>query len=152
MRALEQPDPLPEGVPVTVEQFLDDLEFFELVVALRPRDGATQLQRLFQRYSLAPSPRDGEKATMWYRFRLALLKWWDNWSRLTVDQYWVGNNGEVLDGTNNATERAIGWWLKERYRTMRTYKRKQSVLNVSNLIAYLGAHSGRADLADLLVA
>jgi hypothetical protein len=64
---------------------------------------------------------------MWYRFRLALLRWWDNWARLTLDQRWRGPHGETLDGTNNATERAIGWWIKERYRTMRTYKRRQSV-------------------------
>jgi hypothetical protein len=37
-------------------------------------------------------------------------------------------------------------------RTMRTYKRTPSVLNVSNLIALLGAHSGSADLADPLAA
>jgi hypothetical protein len=87
---------------------------------------------------------------MWYRFRLALLKWWDNWDRLTVDRRWVSADGERLDGTNNASERAIGWWIKERYRTMRTYKRRQSVLNVSRLICYLGAHSGDVTLTTLL--
>jgi transposase-like protein len=151
-RALERPDPLPEGMDVSVEQFIDDLEYYQLVIALRPRDGADQLRQLYQRYMHAPPPGEGEKATMWYRFRLAVLRWWENWCRLTLDQRWVGTDDEVLDGTNNATERAIGWWVKERYRTMRTYKRKQSVLNVSNLITYLGAHSGKADLADLLAA
>ncbi len=48
--------------------------------------------------------------------------------------------GGGLDGTNNATERAIGWWVKERYRTMRGYKRRQSVLNVSRLIAWAASH------------
>jgi hypothetical protein len=43
-----------------------------------------------------------------------------------------------LDGTNNACERAIGWWVKERYRAMRGYKRAASVLNVSRLIAAMG--------------
>jgi hypothetical protein len=88
---------------------------------------------------------------MWYRFRLAVLKWWDNWSRLTLDQRWQGTNDELLDGTNNASERAIGRWIKERYRTMRTYKRRQSVLNVSYPITYLGARSGKVGLADLLI-
>jgi hypothetical protein len=152
-RALERPDPKPPGVPGDLAQFLEDLEYFQLVVALRPRDGAEQLRHLFQRYRDAPAPQPGEKASMWYRFRLALLKWWDNWSRLTLDHVWTNQDGEkVLDGTNNATERAIGWWIKERYRTMRSYKRRQSILNVSHLITFLGAHSGDVDLAEVLTA
>jgi len=31
----------------------------------------------------------------------------------------------ILDGTNNADERAIGWWVKERYRHHAGYKREQ---------------------------
>jgi hypothetical protein len=152
-RALENPDPKPSGVRSTLEQFLEDLEYFQLVVALRPRDGADQLRQMFQRYSKAPAPQKGEKASMWYRFRLALLKWWDNWSRLTLDHVLTNEDGEkLLDGTNNTTERAIGWWIKERYRTMRTYKRQESILNVSHLITYLGAHSGNVDLAEVLAA
>jgi hypothetical protein len=107
---------------------------------------------MYRSYAFAPPPHKGEKASMWYRFRLAVLTWWENWPRLTLDRHWQGSGGETLDGTNNTTERAIGWWIKERYRTMRTYKRLQSVLNVSNLITYLGAHSGQVDLADLLAA
>jgi transposase-like protein len=152
-RALERPDPQPPGVYRSVEQFLADLEYFQWVIALRPSDGADQLRRLYQHYRLAPAPREGEKATMWYRFRLALLKWWDNWSRLTLDHVWTDQEADKpLDGTNNVTERAIGWWIKERYRTMRTYKRLQSVLNVSHVITYLGAHSGDVNLAEVLAA
>lgn len=151
-RALDRPDPPPDGIDVTVDQFIEDLEYFQSVVALRPHDGANQLRKMYQRYRFAPPPLKGHQASMWYRFRLALLKWWDNWDRLTVDHRWVSDDGERLDGTNNASERAIGWWIKERYRTMRTYKRRQSVLNVSNLICYLGAHSGAVTLADLLAA
>ena len=135
-----------------VTSISDDLLYFQLLIALRPLDGEEQLQRLYHCYSHAPPPAKDQKASMWYRFRLAVLKWWDNWSRLTLDQRWQGTNDELLDGTNNASERAIGWWIKERYRTMRTYKRKQSILNVGNLITYLGAHSGKVDLADLLAA
>jgi hypothetical protein len=36
------------------------------------------------------------------------------WSRLTRYRKWRGSNDEQLDGTNNACERAIGWWIKER--------------------------------------
>jgi transposase-like protein len=149
-QALRRPDPLPDGLTVTLDQFIDDLEYFQLLVALRPEEGPGQLWRMFERYRFAPAPAPGERATMWYRFRLALQRWWGNWSSLTLDQRWRGAGGLTLDGTNNATERAIGWWIKERYRTMRTYKRRESVVNVSNLISYLGANSGDVSLATLL--
>jgi transposase-like protein len=148
-QALSRPDPVPDGMAVTIDDFLADLEYAQLLVALRPLTGKEQLRQLHQRYCDAPAPAAGERATMWYRFRLALLRWWNRWARLTLDQEWRGTHGERLDGTNNATERVIGWWIKERYRTMRNYKRKQSVLNVSRLIAYLGAGTGTAALANL---
>ena len=148
-QALRRPDPPPEHLQVTVDDFLDDLQLFQLIVALRPADGQGQLWQLFERYRYAPAPAPGERATMWYRFRLALQRWWSNWGSLTLDQRWRGPGGETLDGTNNATERAIGWWVKERYRTMRTYKRKESVRNVCNLICHLGSNSGDVSLAEL---
>lgn len=151
-KALQRPDPIPPGVDVHVDTFLDDLQYFQLVVALRPSNAQGQLWRMFERYRYAPAPAEGEKATMWYRFRLALQRCWSHWSSLTLDQRWRGPGGVTLDGTNNAVERAIGWWIKERYRTMRTYKRQESVLNVSNLICYLGSNSGNVALADLLTA
>ena len=43
--------------------------------------------------------------------------------------------GRRLDGTSNATQRAISWYIKESYRTMRGYKREQFALRVSRLIA-----------------
>jgi hypothetical protein len=43
---------------------------------------------------------------------------------------WKDEDGNLnLDGTNNHCERSIGWWIKERYRSMRGYKREQSSLN-----------------------
>jgi hypothetical protein len=148
-RALHKPDPIPSGIAVTIDDFLADLEYAQLIMAFRPLTGHEQLGQLNQRYHAAPAPAPGERASMWYRFRLALLRWWNRWSRLTLDQEWRGPDGQRLDGTNNATERAIGWWIKERYRTMRTYKRLQSVLNVSRLIAHLGSRSGTEALAEL---
>ena len=148
-RALERPDPQPPGVAISIDEFLADLEYAQLLVVFRPLTGNEQLRQLYQRYQAAPAPTPGGRATMWYRFRLALLRWWNRWSRLTLDQEWRGPGGRRLDGTNNATERAIGWWIKERYRTMRTYKRRQSILNVSRLIAYLGSNSDTLALANL---
>jgi hypothetical protein len=59
---------------------------------------------------------------------------------------------ETLDGTNNACERSIGWWIKERYRSMRGYKVPENALRVSRLLAWCGnfLNAGGADLAVLL--
>jgi hypothetical protein len=78
----------------------------------------------------------------------------------------------MIDDTNNHSERSIGWWIKERYRStpalhhtcpggrcqgtqcgasVRGYKREQSVLNVSRLIAFAGSRLARGlHLADLI--
>jgi transposase-like protein len=140
---------LPE-VGRQVADVLADLEVAQLLIALRPTDGLHQLNRLLKFYQAAPPPRPGEKASIAYRIRLALLRWSNNWSRLTFDQRWNRRHQTMLDGTNNVAERAIGWWIKERYRTMRTYKRLASVRNVCRLIPYLAAHPDQPMLAALL--
>ena len=43
----------------------------------------------------------------------------------------------------------IGWWIKERYRTMRGYKRTESIRNVVTLTARMGVRSGRYDMSEL---
>jgi len=154
VEALAMPDdnPVPQNVRSSPEQLLTDLEYVQLLIALRPPDGGQQLGDMHRRYQAAPPPAKGEKASIWYRFRLALLRWWNNWGRLTQDKRWNHMHNSQLDGTNNATERAIGWWIKERYRTMRSYKRKQSVRNLTRLIPYLAAHPNQPELARLLAA
>jgi hypothetical protein len=124
----------------------------ELLIALRPPDGAAQLSQLLRHYQAAPAPPKGEKASLWYRFRLALLRWSNNWQRLTFDQRWNRQHETCLDGTNNVAERAIGRWIKERYRTMRTYKRLASLYNLAHLIPYLAAQPDQPLLATLFAA
>ena len=84
----------------------------------------------------------------------ALLRWWTNWRRLTFDQRLNRQHPAQLDGTNNVAvsraERAIGNWIKERYRTMRTFKRRPSVRNLARLIPELAAHPDQPRLAQLL--
>ena len=84
--------------------------------------------------------------------RNLFLDRWNLWPRLTFYRTWKDQAGQpILDGTNNATEHAIGWWVKERYRTMRGYKREKSALNVNRLIAFCGNHLKQGlDLATLL--
>jgi hypothetical protein len=69
-----------------------------------------------------------------------------------VYRNWKDDDGyEILDGTNNHCERAIGWWIKERYRSMRGYKQEQAAPGVSRLIAFAGNHLSRGlRLADLM--
>ncbi len=114
-----------------------------------------QLGTIHLRYAPAASPKQAQTETMSlaYKLRLFSLDRWNLWGRLTRYRTWTGPEDETLDGTNNATERAIGWWVKERYRTMRGYKRKQSVKNVSRLIAWAGNQldGAGADLAQVIV-
>lgn len=137
---------------VTPEQAVTDLHRLgELIQQRRPQD-QPELQALHQRYLAAAPPGKGQTASLAYRLRLLYLDRWNLWPRLTRYRLWQGAAGERLDGTNNACERAIGWWIKERYRTMRGYKRPQSAVNVSRLLAWCGNHleRGGADLAWLL--
>ncbi len=97
-----------------------------------------ELRHLHLRYRLATPPHPGEPASLAYRLRLFSLDRWNLWDRLVRYRWWTGPHGETLDGTNNATERAIGWWVKERYRTMRGYKQAVSVTRISRLIAWAG--------------
>jgi len=77
------------------------------------------LEALHRRYLEAAPPYEGAHHSLAYRLRLLFLDRWNRWHRLTRYRTWKGPQDETLDGTNNASERAIGWWIKERYRTMR---------------------------------
>jgi hypothetical protein len=152
IQALESPDPTPPPVPSRPERLVADLETVQGLIEGHPHDGEKQLAAFYQRYCAAPAPREGEKATMWYRTRLLVLHLWNNWSRLTLYQRWQGPNGERLDRTNHACERAIGWGVKERYRSMCDHKRQESVLNVSSLLGWLGEQPAGYDLNQLVAA
>ena len=81
-----------------------------------------RLEKLYERYQAAPAPKKGQRQTVWYRTRMLVTRLWDRWPSLTLDQ-----RRNDLDGTNNNCERLIGWWIKERHRTMRGYKRPESI-------------------------
>jgi hypothetical protein len=156
-------------IGVAAEQAIADLKRLGKLNHSRQPEEEAALEEMHLRYILATPPGAGEKATVAYRLRLLFLDRWNPlvpgpkdqglWSRLTRYRTWQGPNGETLDGTNNpgssgsrtegGSERAIGWWIKERYRTMRGYKRRKSAVNVSRLLAWCGNHldCGGADLA-----
>lgn len=137
---------------VSATQAAADVKRLGELVHSRQPEQATELAQLAARYAPARSPRPGQPFSLAYRLRLLFLDRWNLWRRLTRYRTWRGPAGEQLDGTNNACERGIGWWIKERYRSMRGYKRPQSAVNVSRLLAWCGNHLGRggADLARLM--
>ena len=141
-----------ETIQVTPEQALEDLASLkEMIHARRPEDQA-RLEGIYLRYANARKPGKGKKYDLAYRMRNLFLDRWNLWPRLTFYRTWKDEYGnENLDGTNNHCERSIGWWVKERYRSMRGYKREQSAINVSRLIAFAGNHLSRGlDLASLI--
>jgi hypothetical protein len=98
----------------------DLLRLGELIVSRKPEE-VTEVQEMHKRYLKATPPRKGEHASLAYRLRRLFLDRSKLWSRLTNYRKWNESHEdhEHLDGTNNACERAIGWWIKERYRSMR---------------------------------
>ena len=136
----------PEGVAVSTAELTEDLQRLRQLVRERPADGEEQLAQLYHRYHTVRQPSPGEKHTLWQRVRMLITRLWDRWLRLTLDQ-----RRDDLDGTNNSAERMIGWWAKERYRTMRGYKRDESIRNVVTLTARMGARSGIYDMSELYI-
>lgn len=141
---LQDEEPMPEGVASSPEILAMDLALIQWLIWVRPDHAASLLRDLYHRYQAAPKPPSGRKHPLWYRVRMLITRLWNKWNRLTLDQ-----RRDDLDGTNNASERVIGWWIKERYRTMRGYKRHESVKNVVTLTARMGAQSGRYNMAEL---
>lgn len=141
-----------QAIGVEPAQAVADLTRLGELISRRQPEQAAELEQLHRRYLAAPPPKKGTVASLAYRLRLLYLDRWNLWSRLTRSRKWKGPHGETLDGTNNACERSIGWWIKERYRSMRGYKVPQNALRVSRLLAYCGnfLNAGGADLAALV--
>ena len=148
-QAQKEKDEVPEGVDSSLDRLEADLDKVLDIVRKRPDDGLEQLEKLYHRYKAAPPPRKGQKHSVWYRMRMLITRRLENWHRLTLD---LRRDDLELDGTNNSAERLIGWFIKERYRTMRAYKRIESIKNVVTLTARMGVRSGTYDMAELFTA
>lgn len=140
----------PIGIPS--EQALADLAALKKLIHSRQPAEQPELERLYLRYAPARKPAKGRRFDVAYRMRNLFLDRWTLWPHLTFYRTWKDEQGHLqLDGTNNDCERSIGWWVKERYRSMRGYKSEQSALNVSRLIAHAGNHlSLGLNLASLM--
>jgi transposase-like protein len=141
-----------EAIQVSTEQASADLALLKKLIHARQPEDQPKLEQLYLRYAAARKPAKGRRFDLAYRMRNLFLDRWTLWPRLTFYRTWRDDYENLkLDGTNNDCERSIGWWVKERYRSMRGYKREQSALNVSRLIAHAGNHlSGGLDLAGLM--
>ena len=139
------------GLGVAVAQALADLDHLADLIHTRQPAHGDDLRDAYLRYAPAHSPQKGETASLAYRLRALFLDRWNLWPRVTRYRTWRGPADEQIDGTNNGCERSIGWWVKERYRSMRGYKREQSALNVSRLLCWCGNQLATgAALAEVL--
>ena len=138
-----------QAIGVSPQQATADLTRLGELIKSRQREQAAELEALHRRYLQAAPPQEGAHQSVAYRLRLLFLDRWNLWHRLTRYRKWKGPEGETLDGTNNACERAIGWWIKERYRTMRGYKVPENAVRVSRLLAYCGNFLTTEDGANL---
>ena len=141
---LKADESVPEGVDLSSEELLGDIEQLCQLVRERPADGGEVLGQMYDRYKGVRQPAAERRHTVWYRMRMLITRLWERWGRLTLDRRRDG-----LDGTNNSAERMIGWWIKERYRTMRGYKRLESIYNVVTLTARMGVRSREYDMNEL---
>jgi transposase-like protein len=141
-----------DAIDITPEQALADLASLKEMIHTRRPEDQSRLEEIYLRYANAPKPGKGKKHDLAYRMRNLFLDRWNLWPRLTFYRTWKDEfDYEILDGTNNHCERAIGWWVKERYRSMRGYKQEQSALGISRLIAFAGNHLRHGlRLADLM--
>ena len=141
-----------DAISVTLQQALDDLASLKEMIHTRHPEDQSRLEAIYLRYASARKPGKGKKYDVAYRMRNLFMDRWNLWPRLTFYRNWKDEYGnEILDGTNNHCERAIGWWIKERYRSMRGHKQEQSALGLSRLIALAGNHLARGlRLADLM--
>lgn len=141
-----------QAIQITPEQALEDLASLkEMIHSRRPED-QSRLEGIYLRYANARKPAKGKKYDLAYRMRNLFMDRWNLWPRLTFYRTWKDEDeNEILDGANNHCERAIGWWIKERYRSMRGYKQVHAALGMSRLIAFAGNNLARGlRLADLM--
>jgi transposase-like protein len=110
--------------------------------------GAHELRGLHLRYLWARPPDPGQEASAGYRMRMLTLELWDEWGKLLLH---LRKPGLGMDGTNNATERAIGR-SKVRYKTMRGHKSEEGMKNGIVLTQWLYSGEDEHDLAKEMAA
>lgn len=90
---------------------------------------------LYRAFRGATPPKTGQEASVHYRLYLMGLKVMEQAHGLFADEPYRKRYG--LDGTNNATERAIGLGGKIRYHAMRGFKSRASLRRYLSAVAWL---------------
>jgi len=149
-RIWDKPPVVPKELELSPDQLLADLELLEWILLAHPEQGDKLLEEMYSRYAHAPSPKKGKRASLWYRMRNHSLRLWENWPRLTCYRTLQHSQHLDVDETNTTTEQLIGWSIKERYRTMRGYKRDESILNLTALTHWLAQQPVGYDMSPVL--
>ena len=148
--ALDPPDRVPPELPdLSVEQLLEELPDLEGMIPSVPHDGQAPWEALAARAHLAPPPSPDPPASRGSRLRLLTRDGSEHGSRWALDQRWRRPGHEKRDGPNQVTEPSSGPAVKARYRPRRGYQRKESIRNVSRLVAGVqrpGADYDRGEL------
>ena len=121
-------------------------------------EGGKQIGRIHREYLWAQPPRrklekEGEaktkeKASAGHRMRMLTLELWNKWPKILLH---LRRPDLGLDGTNNASERAIGR-SKVRYKTMRGYKSDEGMSNGIALTQWLHSGEDEHDLGQEMAA
>lgn len=134
---LEREGEVGPGSTKTEEAMQHILELEQIILWACPRS-QKRLDELAQVYEQEPLPKKGQKATPFARLKLMTLRLAANWPRLTVAETRRDKDGgRFIPKTNNVSEQGIGMNIKERYRTMRGYKSRVSLLRVVALTSHL---------------
>ncbi len=118
-----------------------------------PEEGGKRIGWMHREYLWAQGPRKREeakeeKASAGYRMRMLTLELWQKWPKIRLH---LRRPELGLDGTNNASERAIGR-SKVRYKTMRGYKSTEGMSNGVALTQWLYSGEDEHDLAEVMAA
>ena len=133
----------------------EDLKRLRGLLEELPEEGGKWIGRMHREYLWAQGPsskreeakkkkkKKKKKACAGYRMRMLTLELWQKWSKILLH---LRRPELGLDGTNNASERAIGR-SKVRYKTMRGYKSVEGMNNGVVLTQWL--YSGEDEVHDL---
>ena len=127
----------------------EDLKRLKEALEDLPEEGGKRIGRMHREYLWARPPDPGEQASAGYRMRMLTLELWQKWPKIRLH---LRRPELGLDGTNNASERAIGR-SKVRYKTMRGYKSLEGMSNGVVLTQWLYSGEDEHDLlAEVMAA
>jgi hypothetical protein len=135
-----------DGQDERLRKLEEDLRELRGLLEGLPEEGARRIGRLHRRHLWASPPtrkgREAKRATAAYRMRMLTLQLWSDWSKIRLH---LAHPELGLDGTNNASERAIGK-SQVRYKSMRGHKSIKGMKNAIALTQWLYSGEDEHDL------